>query len=105
MLLEFISLFFTSLLSATLLPGGAEAVLLYLLNATPSHWLSILFVATIGNSLGSYLTYLLGSLGKTGWATRYLGISPKQLEKALAIIDKKGHWMSFFVFCQSLETP
>ena len=56
------TLFVSSFLSATLLPGGSEVVLTgLLLSGTVAVW-PALAVATLGNSLGGMSTYLLGRL-------------------------------------------
>ena len=53
-------LFISALVSSTLLPGGSEAVI-YALGHLQQHdpWL-LLGVATLGNTLGGMLTWLLG---------------------------------------------
>ena len=53
-------LFLSALISSTLLPGGSEALLAYQAANHISTPLALLLVATIGNSLGGMLTWLLG---------------------------------------------
>lgn len=56
------TLFVSSFLAATLLPGGSEIVLAALLaNGTVSLW-PALAVATVGNTLGGLSSYLVGRL-------------------------------------------
>ncbi|MEW7312032.1 YqaA family protein [Buttiauxella gaviniae] len=58
--LSLISLFTSSFLSATLLPGSSEAVLIALLVAgSGPTWLLVL-IATMGNSLGGLTNVILG---------------------------------------------
>lgn len=76
------SLFASSFLSATLLPGNSEAVLVALLVSGLSHpWLLVL-IATMGNSLGGATNVILGRLfpvrkqscwqeKATSWLKRY----------------------------------
>ncbi|EKY3119468.1 DedA family protein [Cronobacter turicensis] len=60
--LSLLSLFTSSFLSATLLPGSSEAVLVALLvSVKTSPWLLVL-TATIGNSLGGLTNVILGRL-------------------------------------------
>lgn len=60
--LSLFSLFSSSFLSATLLPGSSEAVLIALLLVEKSvPWLLVL-TATIGNSLGGLTNVILGRL-------------------------------------------
>lgn len=57
-----LSLFTSSLLGATLLPGGSEAVLFAVLKGYPeSLWLALL-VATLGNTLGGMISFGMGWL-------------------------------------------
>ena len=55
-------LFLASFLSATLLPGGSEAVLFAVLRLNPDQALPALLLATLGNTLGGMLTYCMGRL-------------------------------------------
>ncbi|MDO8294499.1 MAG: DedA family protein [Gallionella sp.] len=57
-----LSLFASSFLGATLLPGGSEAVLFAVLKAYPeSLWLA-LALATLGNTLGGMVSFFMGWL-------------------------------------------
>ena len=56
------TLFLSSFLGATVLPGGSEAVLFALLKYHPQLAWPALFAATIGNTLGGMTSYLLGRL-------------------------------------------
>ncbi len=68
------SLFLGSLLASTLLPGGVEILLYYLLHGGGQPWPALLAVATIGNSLGGGITYLMGRMLYGGIAmTRWHG--------------------------------
>ncbi|MGL4725571.1 MAG: YqaA family protein [Scandinavium sp.] len=80
--LSLFSLFASSFLSATLLPGNSEVVLVGMLIAGVSHpWLLVL-IATMGNSLGGVTNVILGRLfplrdnsrwreKAVGWLRRY----------------------------------
>lgn len=57
-----LSLFVSSFLAATLLPGGSEAVLFGVIYAHPSTLWTALAVATIGNTLGGMLSFGMGRL-------------------------------------------
>ena len=54
------ALFASSFLSATLLPGGSEAVLFAVLKIHPAQYWLALGVATLGNTLGGMSSYLIG---------------------------------------------
>jgi membrane protein YqaA with SNARE-associated domain len=55
-------LFLASFLSATLLPGGSEAVLFAVIKLHPEQMPAALLLATLGNTLGGMTTYAMGRL-------------------------------------------
>lgn len=57
-----LSLFISSFLAATLLPGGSEAVLFGVLKAHPETLWNALAVATLGNTLGGMVSFWMGWL-------------------------------------------
>jgi membrane protein YqaA with SNARE-associated domain len=65
-------LFASSFLSATLLPGNSEVVLLALLHQAPELEARALAVATVGNTLGGMTSYLVGRLVPKPHASRTL---------------------------------
>jgi membrane protein YqaA with SNARE-associated domain len=54
------SLFISSLLGATLLPGGSEAVLAGVLHSYPDSLWIALSVSTLGNTIGGMISYWMG---------------------------------------------
>ena len=56
------TLFVSSFLAATLLPGGSEAVLFGVLKLHPGQLWIALVVATLGNTLGGMSSYLIGRI-------------------------------------------
>ena len=72
------SLFITSFLSATLLPGGSEAFLAGMIGCHPSLIWPAILSATVGNTAGGMTSYALGRLFQkpvesryVRWASRY----------------------------------
>lgn len=57
-----LTLFVSSFLAATLLPGGSEAVLVGVLLTYPELFWPALNIATLGNTLGGMSSYLIGRL-------------------------------------------
>lgn len=55
-----VSLFVSSFLAATLLPGGSEAVLFAVLKAYPETFWPTLMLGTLGNTLGGMVTFGMG---------------------------------------------
>ena len=75
--LSLASLFASSLLSSTLLPGNSEVVLVAMLLSGVSHpWLLVL-IATMGNSLGGLTNVILGRFfplrEKSRWQEKAVG--------------------------------
>lgn len=80
--LSLFSLFASSFLSATLLPGNSEVVLVAMLLSGISHPRVLVLTATMGNSLGGLTNVILGRFcplrktsrwqeKATGWLKRY----------------------------------
>ncbi len=57
-----ISLFLSSLLGATLLPGGSELVLFALLKSYPDTLYLAVLVATLGNTIGGMISFAMGRM-------------------------------------------
>lgn len=74
-------LFFSALISSTLLPGGSEILLLYRLNEGADAYLLVI-IATVGNVLGSLITYSMGRLGNEVVHKKWLRISETQIERS-----------------------
>jgi membrane protein YqaA with SNARE-associated domain len=83
------SLFFSALISSTLLPGGSEALLLYRLNEG-GDIMALILIATVGNVLGSLITYAMGRLGNEAIHKRWLRISEQQTTRAEIWFSKFG---------------
>ena len=66
------SLFITSFLSATLLPGGSEAMLFGVIRCHPSLIWQAVFSATVGNTAGGMTSYILGRLFRKPTGSRYV---------------------------------
>jgi membrane protein YqaA with SNARE-associated domain len=56
------TLFASSFLAATLLPGGSEFVLAGVLHFNPQQFWPALAIATLGNTLGGMSSYLIGRI-------------------------------------------
>ena len=99
----YLTLFVISFLSATLLPLGSEALLLYDISLGEGV-VGLLLVATLGNSLGSLLNYYIGSKGE-----RYLlkskRIQAEHLEKYKQYFHKYGGWVLCFAWLPVIGDP
>ena len=83
------TLFTSALLSATLLPGSSEALLLYRLGEGGGALMPVLS-ATAGNLLGSLVTYAMGRAGNTMLHRRWLRIDENDLARAESGFNRWG---------------
>lgn len=84
-----LAVFSAGFLSATLLPGGSEALLYYQINQG-SHVAVLLLAATAGNTLGSFTNYIIGRWAVHLLHNRFLGFNRKQLRKGKVYFRKYG---------------
>ncbi len=84
-----ITLFFICLGAATLLPGGSEAFFLYKLNESPKLIYTSLFVASIGNTIGSFINYFLGKYLRE-FSLKKSYFKQSSIKKATQLFQKYG---------------
>jgi len=89
--LVYFLLFISAFISATLLPFGSEALLIYDIKEGYNIYI-LLIVATIGNSLGSILNYFLGLKGEEF-------LIRKKLLKESSILKTKNYFDKYGGFC------
>jgi membrane protein YqaA with SNARE-associated domain len=95
-LLTHLSLFGIAFLAATILPLQSEAVLAGLLTLSQESWITLLAVATTGNTLGAVVNWAMGR-GIEHYQTRkWFPATPQQLEKAKHHYMRWGRWCLFF---------
>ncbi|MFA7437479.1 YqaA family protein [Castellaniella sp.] len=61
------AIFFVSLISATLLPLGSEPAVFAFVQLAPHMFWPAVAVATVGNTLGGVVTYVMGAGAETLW--------------------------------------
>ena len=83
-------LFASALLSATVLPGASEAVVLALLVQGLDPW-ALVLVATAGNVLGSVLNWWLGRAALRFKDRRWFPVGPAALARAQAWFARWGY--------------
>lgn len=89
--MDFIWLFVSSFLAATILPFSSEIVLLALLQqGSDPAWLWL--VATLGNTLGAVVNWFLGRGLLTFQDRRWFYFSPQQIQQAQSWFDRIGKW-------------
>lgn len=90
-------LFIGSLLASTIVPFSSDALYIAALAMIKEPW-ECLLVATIGNWLGSLITYGMGWIGKWEWLEKWFKVKPETLQKQKTYVDKYGVWLALFVW-------
>ena len=96
-------LFTSSFLSATLLPGGSEANMLYLVTESDYSAWTLVGVATLGNVLGGCTNYALGLLAARGFRISYF--EKEHRREALDRIQRYGAWALLFSWLPIVGDP
>lgn len=94
----FVGLFFLSFFAATLLPLGSELWLLGLQASGNYEPYSLLAIASVGNILGSIVTYKMGEWGKKK-------LAPQQTQRYEKWINKYGGFMGLFAWLPVVGDP
>jgi len=90
--LGYLGLFITCFLAATILPIASEVFLITML-AEKYDPLSSLLIASIGNTLGSYLNFGIGYIGNPEWLKK-LRVKQNTIESWNSSIQKYGVWLA-----------
>jgi membrane protein YqaA with SNARE-associated domain len=95
---EIWSVFAAAFISATILPGGSEVVLIAAIGLGNVDWVTLVAVATLGNTLGSSTNWVIGRIyaeyKDDPRLPKFLRspISPEKYEKYAAWYAKWGVW-------------
>lgn len=95
--LGLLGLFIGAFLAATILPFSSDALYLAILVATKDP-IGCLIVGTLGNWLGSVVTYYIGWLGKWEWIEKWFKVKHETLEKHKEKVKKYGSWLALVVW-------
>lgn len=87
-------LFISSFLAATIIPIASEALLLLMLSMGYDPIIS-LTSATLGNTLGGWLNYVIGRMGNPYWL-KFFGATLERINKWKNKVNKYGSWMALF---------
>ncbi len=91
-MIAYISLFFSALVAATILPMQSESVLAALLLASNYPVSTLIIVATVGNVLGSVVNWYLGRYLLRFKHRRWFPSSDAQLARAQNWYRRYGRW-------------
>jgi membrane protein YqaA with SNARE-associated domain len=92
MLIAHAGLFVSAFVSATLFPGGSEALLVGLLVSGEYAVLGLLLVATAGNVLGSVVNWGLGRWVVQFQDRPWFPLAPEKLSQAQQWYQRYGKW-------------
>lgn len=99
------ALFLAAFIAATLLPAQSEAVLAGLLIAGNHPALALVFVAGVGNVLGSLVNYVLGRAALRFQDRRWFPASPASLARASAWYARYGRWSLLLSWAPIIGDP
>jgi len=102
------ALFISALLSATLLPGGSEALLIYQMHQGERAWL-LITTAGCGNVLGSIITYGIGYGGSQLLShhpiAEQFAPSPQRMAQAKQLFSRWGYPSLLFAWLPIVGDP
>ncbi|MDY6288798.1 MAG: YqaA family protein [Bacteroidales bacterium] len=87
--LGLVGLFIGSMLAATVVPFSSETLLAGALLMGYSQW-TVVLVATLGNTAGGMISFLLGWLCKWEWLEKYLRVNKEKLMRVHSRVEKYG---------------
>ncbi|AEF55363.1 YqaA family protein [Marinomonas posidonica] len=96
--MEYISILIVSFLSATILPLGSEALLLFYTAQEANSLLLLWCWATMGNSLGAMTNWLLGTYLTRFEGRRWFPVDKKRRVKAEYYFNRYGVWSLLFTW-------
>ena len=99
------SLFISSFLSSTILPGHSEITLTTLILLEKYSQLLLIFFASFGNILGSVINWYLGFYIIKFVNKSWFPFKKKQLDKASLWYLKYGKWSLFFSWVPIIGDP
>ncbi|MCB1666457.1 MAG: DedA family protein [Pseudomonadales bacterium] len=104
MLTEYLLLFLSAFIAATILPFYSEAFLYVLLQSAPSPLWPVL-IATVGNVLGSCVNWWLGRSILQFRHRRWFYFNDGQIERAQRGFQRYGLWTLLFAWVPVLGDP
>jgi len=91
-------LFAAAFLAATIFPFQSELVLVGLLVADPTHWPTLLLAASVGNTLGSIVNWILGRFVERFRDRRWFPVKPRDYERVERWYARWGVWSLLFAW-------
>jgi membrane protein YqaA with SNARE-associated domain len=104
-MLELIGLFWAAFLSATILPGSSEAALVALVALGSNSLVILVAVATVGNTLGSVVNWLLGLFVERWRDHPRFPVKPVDYAKYQKWYQKWGIWSLLLAWVPVIGDP
>tara|TARA_B110000008_G_scaffold159701_1_gene160397 strand:+ start:334 stop:771 length:438 start_codon:yes stop_codon:yes gene_type:complete len=101
----FITLFISSFISSTILPGHSEITLTTFIFLNKYNIINLIFIASLGNILGSILNWYLGFHFVKFKEKKWFPINKRQLEKASLWFLNYGKWSLFLSWVPLVGDP
>ena len=101
----FITLFISSFISSTILPGYSEITLTSFIFLNKFNIINLIFIASLGNILGSILNWYLGFHFVKFKEKKWFPINKRQLEKASLWFLNYGKWSLFLSWVPFVGDP
>lgn len=102
---ESLGLFLSGLLSATLLPGSSEALLIALLIEDQSNPSLLIASVTVGNIVGSVINWYLGRYLIHFQSRKWFPVQERDMQKAQKWYSKFGVWSLLFAWLPIIGDP
>lgn len=98
-------LFASAFIAATLFPAASEALLVKLLIDAPDHAGLFVFVASVGNVLGSIMNWVLGRFLIRFQDRKWFPVSKPALARATGWYQKWGYWSLLLAWVPIIGDP
>jgi membrane protein YqaA with SNARE-associated domain len=95
-LAAYAGLFFAAFIAATIFPMQSEAILVGLILKTDYSLTALLLTASIGNTLGAAVNWLMGRGVERFKNRRWFPVKPEQLKRAQGWYSRYGKWSLLF---------
>lgn len=106
MILEgYIGLFFSAFLAATILPVASEVVMTAMAASGDFEILWLLIVASVGNTLGSVVNWLLGRYLSGFRDRRWFPMTPHRIDHASRVFNRWGRWSLLLAWVPIIGDP
>ena len=98
-------LFLGCMLSATIIPFSSEFLVAGAMKMQAYPLFIIILVASIGNTIGGMISFLMGWLCKWEWLEKYFKIKREKLERIRGHIEKYGVWAALLTWLPIVGDP